>query len=117
MVLGSGGVSLAAAAPNIVLRSADTAAAAGAHLAPGAFACEVTAGGDALGRHLLPVALQFLGNELGKARERALPHLRARDADHAGVVGLDHDPDVDFGGGALSLRRADAERHLQSERQ
>ena len=41
---------------------------------------------------LLPVAFELLGDELGEAGERALPHLRARDADHAGVVGLDRRP-------------------------
>ena len=51
---------------------------------------------------LLPVALQFLGHELRKAGERALPHLRARDADHAGIVGFDRDPDVDFGRRSLA---------------
>ena len=89
-----------AAAADIVLRGADAAAAAGAHLAPGALAREVAARRDAFGRHLAPVALQFFRDELGKAGERALPHLRARDADDAGVVGLDRDPDVDFGRGA-----------------
>ena len=57
------------------------------------------AGRDLLGRHLLPVALELLGDELGEAGERALAHLGARDADHAGVVGLDRDPDVDLGAG------------------
>ena len=92
------------AAADVVLRGADAAAAAGPHLAPGALAREIGAGRDLLGRHLLPVALELLGDELGEAGDRALAHLRARDADHAGVVGLDGDPYIDFGaviGGAL----------------
>ena len=85
-----------AAAPHVVLRRADAAAAAGAHLAPGALARKVAPGRDAFGRDLAPVALQLFGDELREAGERALPHLRARDADDAGVVGLDRDPDVDL---------------------
>ena len=45
-----------------------------------------------IGRDLVPVALELFGDELGEAGERALPHLGARDADHAGVVGLDRRP-------------------------
>ena len=44
------------------------------------------------GRHLRPVALELLGDQLGEAGERALPHLGARDADHHRVVGLDRPP-------------------------
>src|SRR4029079_2891090 len=40
-------------ASNIVLRGADAAAAAGTHLAPCAFAGEIAARRDALGRHLI----------------------------------------------------------------
>ena len=105
------------ATSNIVLRRADPAAAAGAHLAPGALAREIATRRDAFGRHFIPVALQFLGHKLCKARKRALPHLRTCDADHAGIVGLDRNPDVDFGRRALRLHRADAERHVQSEGQ
>src|SRR6266705_625421 len=72
-----------AAAAHIVLRAADAAAAAGRHVAPDALAGEVLAGKDVLGRDLLPVALELLGDELREAGERALRHLRARDADHA----------------------------------
>ncbi len=106
-----------ASTPNIILRRAYPAAAARAHFAPGPLAREITARRDAFGRHLIPVTLQFLRNELCNAGECALPHLRARDADHAGVVGLDRDPDVDFGRRALRLHRVDAERHVQSEGQ
>ena len=38
---------------------------------------------DLLGADLRPVALQLLGHQLRQAGERALTHLRARDADHA----------------------------------
>ena len=106
-----------AATANIILRGADPAAAAGAHFAPGPLAREIAARRDAFGRHLVPVTLQFFRHELCNAGERALPHLRARDPDHAGVVGLDRDPDVDFGRSTLRLRGVDAERHVQSERQ
>ncbi len=78
---------------------------------------QIAARRDAFGRHLIPVTLQFLGHELGKTGERALPHLRARDADHAGIVGSDRNPDVDLGGSSLRLRCVDAKRHLQSEGQ
>ena len=85
-----------AAAADVVLRTADAAAAAGRHVAPGALAREVLAGGQPFGRDPLPVALELLGDELGEAGERALPHLRTRDPDDAIVVGPDHDPDADF---------------------
>src|SRR6266478_3619035 len=71
-------------------------AAAGAHFAPHPLAGEVLAGRDGIGRHLLPVALEFLGNELGETGTSALAHFGAGDADHAGVVGFDDDPGVDF---------------------
>ncbi len=85
-----------AAAAHVVLRGADAARAAGAHLAPGALAREVACRADAFGRHLLPVAFEFFGDELGEAGERALAHLGARDTDHAGIVRLDRDPQIDF---------------------
>ena len=66
-------------------------------IAPDALARDVLAGRRVFGRDLRPVAFEFLGDELGEAGERALAHLRARDADHDGVVGPDHDPGVDFG--------------------
>ncbi len=70
------------------------------------------------GRDLFPVALQLFGDELGKSGAGALPHLRAGDADHAGVVRLDDDPgiDLDTGGGTLRLRGT-AERQMEAERQ
>ena len=105
-----------AAAADVVVRGADAAAAARRHLAPDALAREVLAGRDRLGRDFLPVALELLGDELGEAGARALPHLRARDANHTGVIGLDEHPGVDFdavagslGFGGRSERQADAE--------
>ena len=92
-----------AATAHIVLRAADAAAAAGRHVAPDAFTRKVGAGSDLLGGHLLPVAFELLGDQLRKPGESALAHLRARDPDHAGVVGLDHDPDIDLGAGIGGL--------------
>jgi hypothetical protein len=51
--------------------------------------------------------------DLPRSQSSRPPH----DADHAGVVGLDRDPDVDFGRRALRLHSAGAERHVQSEGQ
>jgi hypothetical protein len=107
-----------AAAADIVLRAADAAAAAGRHVTPDPLAGEVLAGGDPIDGHLLPVAFELFGDELGETGERALAHLRARDTDHGGVVGLDHHPGVDLGavGGGLRRGRVDAERDVESER-
>ncbi len=86
-----------AALPHIVLRRADAAAAARAHLAPRALPGEALARRRKFGRHLRPVALELLDDELREAGHRALAHLRAGDADHAAVVRLDDDPRVDLG--------------------
>src|SRR6185503_7280280 len=106
-----------AAATDIVLRGADAATAARAHVAPGALARKIGAGGDLLGRHLLPIALELLGDELGEAGNRALAHLGTRNADHAGVVGLDGDPYVELGAvrGGTALRHCRAEPRWQVE--
>ena len=98
-----------AAAPDVILRHADAAAAAGAHSPHTRLAREVPAGRGELGRDLLPVALELLGDELRESGQRSLPHLRTRDADHAGVVGPDHDPGVDLGAVAGALRQRDAD--------
>src|SRR4051812_16042403 len=100
---------------DIVLRRAYPSAAAGAHFAPGAFAREVARRRDAFGRYFIPVTLQFLCHELCEAGECALSHLRTCDADHASVVRLDRNPDVDFGRRTLGLRGVAAKRNLQSE--
>src|SRR6266496_1198461 len=111
------GGSRGATAAHIVLRAADAAAAAGRHVAPDALAREILAGRDPLHRYFIPAALELLGHQLGEPGLRALPHLRARDADHAGAVVLDDDPGVHLcPGGSCGLRRSD-ERKLESERE
>src|SRR5262249_14016070 len=42
------------------------------------------------------VAFELLGDKLREARQRALAHLRARDADDDGVVRTDHHPGIDL---------------------
>src|SRR5262249_32181289 len=54
------------------------------------------AGRGILGRDLRPVAVELLGHELRESGQRALSHLRARDADDDGVIRADHHPGVDF---------------------
>ena len=71
---------------------------------------------DRIGRHLVPVAFQLFRDELGEAGERALSHLGARDANDAGVVGLDDDPGIDLDAGLLRLRRGDVEGKVEAER-
>src|SRR5207247_7786512 len=106
-----------AAPAHIVLRAADAAAAAGRHITPDALAREILTGRDPLHGHFLPAALELLGDQLGEPGLRALPHLRTRDADHAGAVGLDDDPGIDFAAGCgRGLGRCD-ERKLESERE
>src|SRR5207237_9535952 len=84
---------------------------------PTALAGEVMAGRAAIGDDLLPVSLEFFGDELGKPGERALPHFRAGDADHAGVVGLDHHPGIDLDA-AVGLRLGHAPTgQMKSERE
>src|SRR5262249_39626215 len=106
-----------AAAADIVLRGADTAASAGRHLTPDAFAGEVLPGRDLFRLHLVPIALELFGDELDEARNRTLSHLRARDTNHAGVVGFDDDPGIDLGTVIGALRRGgiDARRQIESE--
>ena len=69
---------------------------------------------------LVPIAFELLGDELREAGERALTHLRARDADHAGVVGLDGDPHIDFAavaGGACAIAAPKPNGRLKPERE
>ena len=87
-----GGATLA----HIFLRGSDAAAAGGGKLAPWTFAGHALARRRIFGRDFRPVAFEFLGDELSKTGERALAHFRARDANDDGIVGLDHDPGVDF---------------------
>src|SRR5262249_57778811 len=65
---------------DIILRDADAAASAGRHLTPNAFAGEILPSHDLFRLHLVPIALELFGDELDEARNRALSHLRARDA-------------------------------------
>jgi len=73
------------------------------------------AGGDLFGLDLLPIAFELFGHELDEAGDRALSHLRARDADHASVVGLNQDPGVDLGTFAGGLRDGAPEARRQTE--
>ena len=81
---------------HILVRRANAAAAAGRHVAPDAVAGEVLARRRILPLHLFPVALELLADELGKAGERALAHLRAGDANDHVLVGLDDNPGADL---------------------
>src|SRR5205807_2012629 len=98
-----------AAATHVILRDADAAAAAGAHLAPHALSRQVLVGGDRLDAYLAPVALEFLGDELRQPRMGALAHLRTRHPDDAAVVRLDQHPGIDLAAAVLRRRQRDAE--------
>ena len=102
---------------HINVRRADAAAAAGAEVAPRAFAGEALTGSRIFPGDLVPVAFELFGDELAETGQRALAHLRARDADDDGVVGLDHHPGIDLGRGGLGVRvlRA-AEREFEAKR-
>jgi hypothetical protein len=107
-----------AALSNVVLRRADAAAAAGAELAPDALARDVLARRREFGHHLGPVALEFLGDHLGEAGQRSLPHLGTGDAHDDRVVGPDDDPGVDLVARRRGLRVVQpTERNPQSQRQ
>ena len=82
---------------------------------PDALPFHALARGRVFGGHLRPVALEFLGDQLREARQRALPHLGARDADDDGVVGPDHDPGVDLGRAVGGERGRRTEGQLQAE--
>src|SRR6266436_4378076 len=94
-----------------------SATSAGGEIAPHAFARDALARRRILGRHLRPVALELFGRHLGKAGERALAHLGARDPDDDGVVRADDDPGVDLGRAVLRAHDARAERDLQTQSQ
>src|SRR5262249_23833138 len=108
-----------ATATDIILRDADTAASAGRHLAPDAFAGEVLSRRDLFRLYFVPIALELFGDELDEARNRSLSHLRARDTDHAGVIGFDEDPSIDLGTVIDALRHGgvDAGGQIESERE
>ena len=103
---------------HVFIGFADAAAAGGAEIAPYTIAGEVLAGGGVLRGDLRPVAVEFLGDELGETGHRTLAHFRARDADHDRVIRADYDPCVDFGqviGGARDI--GSAEWKLQAKRE
>src|SRR5262249_22404213 len=104
-----------ATATDIILRDADTAASAGRHLTPNALAGEVLPRRDLFRLYFVPIALAFFGDELDEARDRALSHLRARDADHAGVVGFDENPRIDLSAFVGALRHGGTEAPWQIE--
>src|SRR5207253_6404049 len=82
---------------HIFVRLADAAAAGAGIVAPDALARDVLAGRGIFGRDLRPIAVELLGDELGKPGERALAHLGTRDADDHAVVRTHHDPGIDLG--------------------
>ena len=105
-----------AAFADILVALADAAAATGREVLPDAVAPEVFARRRVFGGDLAPVAVQFLGHELGEARQGALAHFRAGDADDHLVVGLDHDPGVEFLGlGGLCRTVAEGNAEAQGE--
>src|SRR6516165_3562924 len=71
---------------------------------PHTVARDVLAGGRIVGRYFRPVACQFLGDELSETSQGPLPHLRAGDAYHHRIVGLDHNPGVDLKRSVLRQR-------------
>ena len=73
-------------------------------------------GRNLLGRHLLPIAFELFGDQLGKSGQRALTHFRSCDAHHASIVRLDRNPNIDLGAviGCGGFR-PEAEREMQSE--
>ena len=109
------GASRRAALAHIVHRAADAAAAAGGHVAPGALGGEIGIGRNILGAHMLPVGVEFIGDELREAGERALAHLRAGNAHDGGVVGADHHPDAKFL--AAALRQCGAAGNAPAQRE
>ena len=110
-------------ATHVVFGGPDAAAAAGSHFTPYALASVILPGGGRFGRHVLPVAFEFFGHELRQAGQRALPHFRSRDAQHAGLVRANDYPRIDFGHARRVLRcgvclaTVDVEGQLHSERE
>ena len=102
---------------HVFIGFADAAAAGSGEIAPYTIACQVLARRGVFRGDLRPVAIEFLGDELGETGHRTLAHFSARDADHDRVIRADHDPRVDFGqaiGSAHSI--GSAEREPQAER-
>jgi hypothetical protein len=93
-------------------RSGDPAAANRIHVAIDGVLTLIARGGGEFALDLRPVDLQLLGDDLRQRGRGALPHLRMRDADGDGLVGIDHDP-----GGDLTRRRRLRAPRLGAERQ
>ena len=103
---------------DVFLGGADAATAAGREIAPDALAGNALSRRRVFGGDLRPVAFEFFGDQLREAGQRPLAHFRSGDADDDGVVGLDHDPGVDFGraiGGAHHGRAAKG--NIEAERE
>jgi hypothetical protein len=96
-----GGTGLA----DVLLRVADPAAAAGGHRPPDPPAPHVLVHIGVLRAHVVPVALEFLGDQHRQAGERALTQLRAGHPHDHGFVRLNHQPVRDLGHLRRALRR------------
>src|SRR5262249_43193732 len=104
--------------PHVLVRLPHAAAAPGGELAPGALSLDALAGRRVLDGHLVPVALELLGDELSEAGDRALAHLGAHGADDGAVVRADRDPDGDLGRAVRGAHDFGSERgQAQSERE
>src|SRR5690554_1104911 len=79
----------------VVLRVANGTTAHCGHVAPGAVHTQVFLDINIGDLHLLPVGIQFLGNQLGRRGQTALPHFTACITDRHGIIGGDLHPDVD----------------------
>ena len=97
------------------MRRANAAAAAGREVAPDALAGDALAGGGIFRGDLRPVAFEFFGDKLREARQRALPHLGARDAHDDGVVGTDHHPGIDLGRAVGGVNELRSERQIETD--
>ena len=78
------------------MRLAYAPATARAKVAPHAGASQVLSGRWVFSRDLGPVGVQFFCDQLCKARQCALAHFRACNADDDAVVRVDDNPGVDF---------------------
>ena len=100
---------------DVLLAFSNAPAAAGGEVLPGTSAQYALLCGSPLPTEQVPVALQFLGDELCEAGQGALPHLGTGDSHDDAVVRIDDDPGVDLvqevGGGAGES----GQRHAQAE--
>ena len=91
-------------APHVVVRGADAAAATSGHIAPSPFAGQALAWRGHFGGDFGPIAIQLFGHQLRQAGSGALPHFGAGNANHTGVIRLDHHPNIDFVGSEGGVR-------------